>query len=94
MNVPEIPASDGPPTTPRALSPEARDELILAAVQWLVAREQARGEDRGYLRSLAESRVLDRIRLDQLAALVALAAAAAGLGVSGPGLWAIVTGTP
>jgi hypothetical protein len=61
-------------------------------VQWLVAREQARGEDRGYLRSLAESRILDRVRLDQLAALVILAALAAGLGVSGPGLWGLITG--
>lgn len=86
------PHQDGPPTTPRALSPEARDELILAAVQWLVSREQARSEDRGYLRSLAESRILDRVRLDQLAALIALAAAAAGLGISGPSLWALITG--
>ena len=80
------------PTTPGQLSPEARDALALAALQYLVAAEQRRAQDRGYLRSLAESPVLGRVRLDQLVALVLIAAAAAALGLNGPTVWALVTG--
>lgn len=80
------------PTSPGQLSPEARDALILAAVQWLVQREEARSADRGYLRALAEAPISLPPRLDQVAVLVVIAAAAAAAGVSGPELWALVTG--
>ncbi len=82
--------SDGPPTTPRALSPEARDVLILQALEELVSK----AGERSYLRSFAESKVGDRIRIDHLAFLVALASIAAGLGVSLPDVWRVVTGAP
>ncbi len=93
--MPDIPtptaaAGDGPPTTPRALSPDARDVLILAALEELVTK----AGERSYLRSFAESKVADKIRIDHLAFLVALASIAAGLGVSLPDVWRVVTGTP
>lgn len=81
-------------TNPAALTPEARDALLYAAVQYLVEAEQRRQTDRGYLRSLAESQVVGGVRLDQLAALLAIAAIAGALGLSGPQVWAIATGAP
>ena len=83
---------DGPPTNPRALTTEALLELVLETQRWLVSREQARDGEKGYLRSFAESKVADRIRIDHLAFLVALAAISAGLGVSLPDLWRVVVG--
>ena len=88
------------PTSPGRLSPEARDELVyevlqwlVAKVQWLVERELARGSERGYLRGLLEAPLVWPPRLDQIAALVVLAALAAGLGVSGPDVLALVFGS-
>ena len=87
---PSAAGGDGPPTTPRALSPEARDVLILAALEEIIGLLTAPS----YLRSFAESKVGDKIRIDHLAFLVALASVAAGLGVSLPDVWRVVTGAP
>lgn len=83
---------DGPPTNPRALTTEQLLELVLETQRWQVAREQARDNEKGYLRSFAESKVADKIRIDHLAFLVTLAAISAGLGVSLPDLWRVVVG--
>ncbi len=82
--------NDGPPTNPRGLGRDGDYVLILASLEEILAKL---GE-RSYLRSFAESKVGDKIRIDHLAFLVALASIAAGLGVSLPDVWRVVTGAP